>query len=143
MVDQDRIDRFAEATGDHQWIHVDRERAASTLFGSTVAHGYLTLALAPALLEEILEVDGAGMVINYGVNRLRFPAPVRAGSRVRLLAEITAAEAAKDGATQVTFLLTFEADASKRPVCVAEILFRYYPQGTEAGEGGASKAVER
>src|SRR5438094_10063812 len=90
-VPQEKIDAFAAATGDDQWIHVDPERAAAGPFGTTIAHGYLTLSLAPALLYELLEVDGARLIVNYGLNRVRFPAPVPVGSRVRMRAEVAAA----------------------------------------------------
>src|ERR1700684_3238584 len=96
-IDQERSDRFAEATGDHQWIHVDPERAKSGPFGTTVAHGYLTVSLLPALLAEILEVKGPRLVVNYGINRLRFPSPVPVGSGVRLGATIISLEAFEGG----------------------------------------------
>ncbi len=125
-VDQRRVDGFAEATEDHQWIHLDAERATQTPFGGTVAHGYLTLSLAPALLEEIVAIEDCGTVINYGANKVRFPSPLRVGSRVRMSAELTSAESANDGSTQVVFALTFEAEGSEKPCCIAEIIFRYY-----------------
>src|SRR5919106_1346689 len=92
LVDQEQINRFADATGDHQWIHVDPERAAGGPFGTTVAHGYFTLALTSVCLFEILRVEGARMVVNYGLNKVRFPAPVPSGSKVRLSAELAAVE---------------------------------------------------
>jgi acyl dehydratase len=132
VIDQARVDRFANATDDNQWIHVDEDRAAETPFGGTVAHGYLTLSLTPALLDEIVAIDESGMVLNYGVNKVRFPAPLLVGDRVRMTAEIASAEAANDGSTQVVYALTFEAEQAKKPCCVAEIVFRYYPQASPA-----------
>lgn len=123
-ITQERVNQFADATGDHQWIHVDPARAAEGPFGGTIAHGYLTLALAPSLFE-LLEVTGASMAINYGANRLRFPAPVPVGSNVRLGAEITSVDEVRGG-VQLTIAATFEVEGSEKPGCVAEILFRYY-----------------
>ena len=124
-VTQEAIRQFADATGDHQWIHVDEERAKAGPFGRTVAHGYLTLSLAPALLWEILDVEGASVTVNYGLGKVRFPAPVPAGSRVRLAAELVAAEPF-DGGVQVRLQAVFELEGHDKPCCVAEILFRYY-----------------
>jgi acyl dehydratase len=125
LVDQARIDAFASATGDHQWIHVDPERAAGGPFGRTIAHGYLTLSLAPVLLKQIWQLDGVRMSINYGLNRLRFPAPVPVGSRLRLRASLQALDPVEGGA-QATVGLSFELEGSAKPACVAEALFRYY-----------------
>ena len=125
-VTQEQINLFADATGDHQWIHVDPERARSGPFGTTIAHGYLTLSLAPMLLWDVLEVTGASQVVNYGIGKARFPAPVPVGSRVRLAVDLAAVEETK-GAVQVTLGLTFEIEEMDKPACVAEILFRYYP----------------
>ena len=127
-VTQERIDAFAEATGDRQWIHVDPERAAAGPFGGTVAHGYLTLSLGPALFYDLLEVEDAGLIVNYGLNRVRFPAPVPAGSRVRMRCEITRVERADWGA-QATLALTFELDGSEKPASAAEAVFRFYAAG--------------
>jgi len=124
-ISQDQVDLFADATGDRQWIHVDPERARSGPFGTTVAHGYLTLSLAPVLLWDILEVTGASQVINYGIGRARFPSPVPVGSRLRMALDLTAVEQVKT-AVQTTFGLTFEVEGSEKPACVAEIVFRYY-----------------
>jgi acyl dehydratase len=124
-VSQEQVNLFAEATGDHQWIHVDPDRARSGPFGTTIAHGYLTLSLAPMLLWEILEVTGAAQVINYGIGKARFPAPVPVASRVRLAADLVAAEEIPGG-LQTTLRLTFEIKDVPKPACVAEILFRYY-----------------
>jgi acyl dehydratase len=125
-VTQEQVDRFADATGDHQWIHTDPERARHGPFGTAVAHGYLTLSLTPMLLNEVLAVTATSQV-NYGIGRVRFPAPVPVGSRVRLAVDLVAA-AETDGWLQATFGLTFEVDGTVKPACVAEILFRYYPE---------------
>jgi acyl dehydratase len=125
MVDQDRIDRFADATGDHQWIHVDAERAKAGPFGTTIAHGYYTLSLVPVMLSQVLRVEGTSLVVNYGLNKVRFPSPVPSGSRVRMGAELAAAEPIKGG-VQVTVNGTFEVEGQEKPACVAEIVFRYY-----------------
>jgi acyl dehydratase len=124
-VDQRRIDLFAEATGDHQWIHVDPERAADGPFGTTIAHGYLTLSLVPSLVPQVLRVEGVKMGVNYGSGKVRFPAPVPVGSRLR--ASVTLQDVAEvGGGVQVTALVTVEREGGEKPVCVAEALFRYY-----------------
>ena len=124
-ITQQQVDSFADATDDHQWIHVDAERAKAGPFGTTIAHGYLTLALAPVLLGEAFEVAGAGMVVNYGTNKVRFPAPVPVGSRVRGDVRLVGAQA-KHGGIEATFALTIELEGADRPACVAEVvtLFR-------------------
>jgi len=125
VVDQARIDAFADATGDHQWIHVDPDRAASGPFGTTIAHGFLTLSLAPLLTGEIYRVRGVRMGVNYGLNRVRFPAPVPSGSRVRgsgELAEVTGVA----GGVQLVVRLTVEAEGVAKPVCVADSVVRLY-----------------
>jgi acyl dehydratase len=124
-IDQDKINRFADATGDHQWIHVDLERAKAGPFGTTIAHGYMTLSLVPIFVFQLLKVDGAKLVVNYGLNKARFPAPVPSGSRVRMGGEISAVEAVSGG-LQVTLGCTFEIEGQPKPACVAEIVFRYY-----------------
>jgi acyl dehydratase len=124
-IDQERVDRFADATGDHQWIHVDPARAASGPFGGTIAHGYLTLAMAPALLQELLQVHGMRFGVNYGCNKVRFPAPLRVGTRLRLGAQVAGVEGV-EGGVQVTLDLTLEAEGAPKPVCVAQVVYRYY-----------------
>ncbi len=124
-ITQDQIDAFAAATGDHQWIHVDIERAKAGPFGTTIGHGYLTLSLIPIFVFQLLKVDGAKLVVNYGLNKARFPAPVPSGSRVRMGAEIAAVESVSGG-LQVMLSCTFEIEGQPKPACVAEILFRYY-----------------
>ena len=126
-VSQDQVDRFAEATGDHYWIHVDPERARRSALGGTIAHGYLTLSLWPALLDEVLVVEGYSMVLNYGLNRVRFPTPVPVGSRVRLHVDIADVAENPDSSLQTTFGIVVELEGSDKPCCVAESLFRYYP----------------
>ncbi|WP_308257280.1 MaoC family dehydratase [Pseudonocardia lacus] len=123
-VDQRRIDAFAEVTGDHQWIHVDPERAGASAFGSTIAHGYLTLSLCNYFLPLLLTVEDVGMGINYGANRVRFPAPLPAGSRIRGRGEITAC-ADVHGGVQATILVTAEIEGRDRPACVVETLNRW------------------
>lgn len=125
-IDQERIDRFAEATGDFQWIHVDPERAREGPFGSTVAHGYLTFSLVNMFLPQLFRVLGMKMGINYGANRLRFPAPVPVGSRVRAVAELIEAELREGNAVQTTIRVTMEVEGSAKPGCVADIIGRYY-----------------
>ena len=124
-IDQDQINRFADATGDHQWIHVDAERAKAGPFGTTIGHGYLTLSLVPIFVFQLLKVEGAKLVVNYGLNKVRFPAPVPAGSRVRMGAEVAGVEPVAGG-VQVTLSASFEIENQPKPACVAEILFRYY-----------------
>jgi len=124
-VTQEAIDAFADVTGDHQWIHVDRERAKDTPFGGTIAHGYYTLALAPMLTGQVMALDGFAMVINYGANRVRFPAPVPVGSRVRVTVKVADLEDTPGGA-QLTLELTFEVEGGEKPVCVAQTLMRVY-----------------
>ena len=124
-VSQGRIERFAAATEDSQWIHVDADRAAQGPFGTTIAHGYLTLSLASLLLSEVLAVSDAGMTINYGLDRVRFPAPVPVGSKVRAGVQCRSVDDITGG-VQVGLTVTFEVEGQSKPPCVAEILFRYY-----------------
>jgi acyl dehydratase len=125
-VTQERIQAFADATEDQQWIHVDPERAAQGPFGGTIGHGYLTLSLVPAMSYEVLpRPEGAGMGINYGLNKVRFPAPVPSGSRVRGTFRLVEREEA-DWGTQATWAVTIERDGGDKPVCVAEVVFRSY-----------------
>ncbi len=124
-VDQARVDRFAEATGDHQWIHVDVARArAESPFGGPIAHGYLTLALSNLFLPQLLQVPGASAGVNYGTGRVRFPAPVSVGSRVRAGAEIAAVEEIAGG-VQTTITITIEVEGGDKPACVIESLSRW------------------
>jgi acyl dehydratase len=125
-VPQETIDVFAEATGDRQWIHVDPERAAQGAFGTTIAHGYLTLSLLPVMSFEVVPRQNGGMAVNYGLNRVRFPAPVPSGSRVRGTFRVDAVDELDVG-FQATMTATIEREGGDKPVCVAELLFRYYP----------------
>lgn len=125
-ISQERINLFAEATGDHQWIHVDPERAAGGPFGKTIAHGYLTLSLANLFLPEVLQVENTSMGVNYGCEKVRFPAPVPVGSRLRGGGEIVAAEEVKGG-VQVVVRMVLEVEGSERPACVVDTISRFYP----------------
>ena len=126
LVTQEHVDTFAEATGDHQWIHVDPVRAAAGPFGGTIAHGYLTLSLGPMLLHDIVAWENIRMGVNYGLNKVRFPSPVPVGATLRLGAVLAGAEALDGGGVQVVLELTFEVEGSPKPACVAELLLRYY-----------------
>ncbi|QYC41791.1 putative enoyl-CoA hydratase 1 [Nonomuraea coxensis DSM 45129] len=124
-VEQERVDGFADATGDHQWIHVDVERAKDGPFGGTIAHGFLTLSLLPVFFQQIYRVDGVRMAVNYGLNKVRFPAPARVGAKLRAtsrLVEVTP----MDGAVQAVLSTTIEAEGGQKPVCVAESVVRYF-----------------
>ncbi|WP_103502251.1 MULTISPECIES: MaoC family dehydratase [Streptomyces] len=125
-VDQRRVDLFAEATGDHQWIHTDPVRAADGPFGTTIAHGYLTLALIPVLTPQVLRVEGVAMAVNYGTQKVRFPAPVPVGSRVRATVRLTGVDDVSGGGTQVTAAVTIEREGGTKPVCAAETVTRYH-----------------
>ena len=120
-----KVDAFADATGDHQWIHVDPERAKATPFGGTIAHGYYTLSLAPKLSAELYRVENVAFALNYGLNKVRFPAPLPVGSKVRMRASIASVEDLPGG-IQMATALSFERDGGEKPVCVAETLVRIY-----------------
>ncbi|WP_151083195.1 MaoC family dehydratase [Nocardioides cynanchi] len=125
-IDQERVDQFADATGDHQWIHVDRERAASGPFGGTIAHGYLTLSLIPLLGSQVFALETPGAKLNYGVNKVRFPHPVRVGSRIRsrvTLGEVTDLPTGK----QLTLRQVIEIEGQDKPACVAETVVLLLP----------------
>jgi acyl dehydratase len=124
-VDQDRITTFAKLTGDEQWIHVDPERARSGPFGTTVQHGFLTLSMATGLLWSVATVEGFGVILNYGLNRVRFPAPLRLGDRFRM--HVSLAEAKElPGGVEVVYHLEYEIEGQPKPCCVADLVFRYY-----------------
>ena len=125
-IEQDRIDRFAEATGDHQWIHVDPERAKDGPFGSTIAHGFLTLSLIPGLSWEIYTIEGARLSVNYGLNKLRFITPVKVGSRVRAHLAIADVQDVPGNALHVAMNVTIELEGAQKPAAVAETLTRVY-----------------
>jgi acyl dehydratase len=127
-ITQERVNQFAEATGDHQWIHVDVERAKKeSPFGGPIAHGYLTLSLAPTLLGQIMSVKGFAMGVNYGANKIRFPSPVPVGAKLRAGATLLAVDDVGGGGVQLTTQITFELDGGDKPACVAEVVYRYYP----------------
>jgi acyl dehydratase len=124
-ISQERVNQFAEATGDFQWIHVDVERAKSGPFGGPIAHGYLTLSLGPMLYPTVVRIEGFSMGVNYGANKVRFPSPVPVGSKVRLGVKVLEVEEIANG-VQMTMEFTFECEGSSKPSCVAEIIFRSY-----------------
>jgi acyl dehydratase len=124
-ISQERVNQFAEATGDFQWIHVDVERAKSGPFGGPIAHGYLTLSLGPMLYPTVVRIEGFSMGVNYGTNKVRFPSPVPVGSKVRLGVKVLEVEEIANG-VQMTMEFTFECEGSSKPSCVAEIIFRSY-----------------
>ncbi len=127
VVTQERVDLFADATGDHQWIHVDVERAnAESPFGGPIAHGYLTLAMSNEFLPRIVEVRGVSMGVNYGVDKVRFPTPVRVGARVRAGAELVGVDDVSAG-IQTTMRVTIEVEGADKPACVIDALSRFYP----------------
>lgn len=125
-VDQNRIDTFAAATDDRQWIHVDPVRAAAGPFGTTIAHGFLTLSLVIPMWSELLEVESVTTKVNYGLGKVRFPAPVPVGSQLRLSSVLNALEPLPAGGSQITAGFTVERDGSPKPVCVGELVVRFY-----------------
>jgi acyl dehydratase len=125
-ITQDRVNAFADATGDHQWIHVDPDRARSGPFGGTIAHGYLTLALVIPFFGSLLRIDNIGMGVNYGLDRVRFPGPVRVGSRIRLAASVDTVTDVDGGGVQMVLDFVVEAEGAPKPVCVARPVYRYY-----------------
>ena len=125
-VSQERIDTFADATDDHQWIHVDVERAKSGPFGGPIAHGYLTLSLLIPLWSQILVFEDLGMAVNYGLNKVRFPAPVPAGSRVQVSATLADAEEVGGNGIQATIDAVMRVEGADKPVCIAQMVHRYY-----------------
>lgn len=124
-ITQEQVNIFADATGDHQWIHIDVERAKAGPFGGPIAHGYLTLSLGPVFLPQIFGVEGVAMGVNYGTNKVRFPSPVPVGSNLRAGVKLLNVEDVTGG-VQVTLETTFEVEGAKKPSCVAEVVFRYY-----------------
>jgi acyl dehydratase len=123
-VTQQQVDLFADATGDRQWIHTDAKRAAKGPFKGTIAHGYLTLSLAPTVIAQVLEIHEVTAALNYGLNKVRFPAPVRVGSQVRAAVTVASAQQKTSGVESV-FKLTFEIDGEERPACVADVIVLY------------------
>ena len=127
-IDQTKVDTFAEATGDHQWIHVDQVRAKrESPFGKTIAHGYLTIALAPVLLPEIVQVAKLSQIVNIGLDKIRLREPVTVGSRLRLGATIKNVRPMKGGTMRLVLDVRFEVEGGKRPVCTGELVFVYFP----------------
>jgi acyl dehydratase len=126
-VTQAKVNALAEVTGDHQWIHTDPERASATAFRGTIAHGYFTLSLAPVLLAQVLDLDGFAMAVNYGLDKLRFPAPMAVGDKLRMRVELTGLDEFAGGAT-LAVRLAFEPESGGRPVCVADALYRVFEE---------------
>jgi acyl dehydratase len=125
-ITQQRVDTFADATDDHQWIHVDAERAAAGPFGTTIAHGFLTLSLIIPMWSEILHFDGVRLGINYGLNKVRFPAPVPVGSRIRAGATLVSVETVADGGAQIVVDFVVEREGGAKPCCIAQGMYRFY-----------------
>jgi acyl dehydratase len=126
-VTQERVNTFADATGDHQWIHVDPERAAKeSPFGGPIAHGYLTLSMGPLVIPQVVRVEGIRMAVNYGLGKVRFPSPVPVGSRLRAGVELTSVEELPNNGAQISMTVTYEVEGAPKPSCVAEVIFRYY-----------------
>lgn len=124
-VTQEAVNLFAEATGDHQWIHVDPEKAATGPFGTTIAHGFMTLSLLPRFFQTMYRVEGIKMAVNYGLNKVRFPSPVPVGSKVRARGSVVNVDDLGEGAYQITLSTTVEVEGSAKPACVAESVVRY------------------
>lgn len=127
LIDQDRVDGFADVTGDHQWIHVDAVKAQDGPFGGTIAHGYLTMSLANFFLPDLIEVRGFSHAVNVGADRLRFLSPVKVGSHIRAVGEIVTVEEIKGGVQSVV-RVTIEIQGSEKPACVIDTISRYYPE---------------
>jgi acyl dehydratase len=125
-ISQDRIATFADATDDHQWIHLDAERAGAGPFGTTIAHGYLTLSLLVPMWHEILRFDGVRLAVNYGLNRVRFPSPVPVGSRIRAGATLVSVETVADASIQVVVDFVVEREGGEKPCCIAQGIYRFY-----------------
>ncbi|MEU6998816.1 MaoC family dehydratase [Nonomuraea sp. NPDC046570] len=125
-ITQDRVNTFADATGDHQWIHVDAERAAGGPFGGTIAHGYLTLSLVIPLFTGLLDIQGVTMSVNYGLEKVRFPSPVRVGAKIRLAATVVSVTEVDGNGVQMLLDFTVEVDGSPKPACVARAVYRHY-----------------
>ena len=128
-ITEERVNTFADATGDHQWIHVDPERAKGGPFGAPIAHGYLTLSLISMMLPQVITVNNVAMGVNCGTDKVRFLAPVKVGSRVRAGGERVTADETRDGAVQATIRVTIEIENSDKPACVADTISRFYPAG--------------
>ena len=131
-ITQERINAFADLTGDHQWIHVDPERADSSGFGSTIAHGLYSLSLGPAFTEELMAFDGFAHSLNYGYDKVRFPAPLPVNSRIRMTAVIESVDDVGNGSAQITTVQTYEREGSEKPICVARAVGRFTEYPTES-----------
>jgi acyl dehydratase len=128
LVDQERVGLFADATGDHQWIHMDEERCRrESPFGGTIAHGFLTLSLLPMLMGSAFAIEDQGMIINYGLNKVRFPSPVPTGSRIRARMKLLEMSPVEAGGMQMLWQVTMEREGAEKPACVAEFISRRYP----------------
>jgi acyl dehydratase len=125
-ITQERVNTFADATDDHQWIHTDAERAATGPFGTTIAHGYLTLSLVIPLFTQLLEVNGIAMSINYGLDRVRFPQPVKVGARIRLHGIVESVDEVRGNGVEMRLAFTVEIDGSEKPACAAQAVLRHY-----------------
>ncbi|MEV0093978.1 MaoC family dehydratase [Streptomyces sp. NPDC050738] len=125
-ITQERINTFADATGDHQWIHVDPERAKDGPFGAAIAHGYLTLSLVIPLFNDLLAVEGISMSINYGLDRVRFPSPVKVGAKIRLHATVESVDEVRGNGVEMRLVFTVETEGSEKPACVATAIYRHY-----------------
>ncbi|MGZ0200460.1 MaoC family dehydratase [Streptomyces sp. RM1] len=125
-ITQERVNAFADATGDHQWIHVDPERAAAGPFGAPIAHGYLTLSLVIPLFNDLLAIEGVSMSINYGLDKVRFPSPVKAGAKIRLHGTVDSVEEVKGNGVEMRLTFMIEVEGSEKPACVASALYRHY-----------------
>ncbi|OZG28849.1 acyl dehydratase [Williamsia limnetica] len=125
-IEQDRVDGFADVTEDHQWIHVDTEKAVNGPFGATIAHGFLSLSLVPYFVSQLRRIEGAKMGVNYGLDRVRFPSPVRAGSRIRARTIVKTVDRIDEDSVQLVMRTTIEVEGSEKPGCVADLVSRYY-----------------
>nr|BFD80648.1 MaoC family dehydratase [Streptomyces sp. Xyl84] len=125
-ITQERVNTFADATGDHQWIHVDPERAAAGPFGAPIAHGYLTLSLVIPLFNDLLAIEGVSMSINYGLDKVRFPSPVKVGAKIRLHGAVDSVEEVKGNGVEMHLTFTIEVEGSEKPACVASAIYRHY-----------------
>ncbi len=129
-ITQEQINQFAQATGDHQWIHIDVERAKAGPFGAPIAHGFLTLSLIPRFFQETFEITEKGMGVNYGLNKVRFTSPVHVGSRLRARMKLLKADPIENGGFQMTWDVAVEREGVAKPVCIAESIARHYPKAT-------------
>ncbi|MGW0819230.1 MaoC family dehydratase [Streptomyces viridiviolaceus] len=125
-ITQERVNTFADATGDHQWIHTDPERAATGPFGGTIAHGYLTLSLIIPLFNQLLAIEGTSMSINYGLDKVRFPHPVRVGAKIRLHGTVDSVEDVRGNGVEMRIAFTVEIEGADKPACVAQAIYRHY-----------------